>query len=161
MRTESAVIATPLGRSRAQTVDTWRPQAVPFGSYADRVRFTKRTPSAESQVIPRSKAVALLNQSDLNGKSLALVLVADDGTAVVAGSVHANADDLVFEHGGDPSRFVLPDDAIERIRPVAPEVSEILKGADYFLSLSVGNHDEMPDGKGERTELKWPGGGAV
>ena len=101
------------------------------------------------------------NRSDLNGKSLALVLVADDGTAVVAGTVVASADDLVFEYGDDPSRFVLPDDALERIRPVAPEVSEILKGADYFLSLSVGNHNEIPVGGGERTGLRWPGGGAV
>ena len=111
---------------------------------------------SEGLATPRSSVPDLLTQTDVSGKSLTLVLVADDGTAVVTGKVFVFGDDLVFEHGDEPFRFTLPDDALERIRSVAPEASEILNGADYFLSLSVGNHDEIPPGNSERTGLKWP-----
>ena len=98
----------------------------------------------------------------MHEKSLTLLLVSDDdGTAVITGTVLSVSDGLIFEHGGTPSQFALPDDALERIRPVDASLREIIGEADFMLSLTVGQLDEAPSEDAEATGLKWPGGGAV
>jgi hypothetical protein len=103
----------------------------------------------------------MLKKSDVLNRPLALLLVSDnDGTAVETGVVREVGGGLEFEHGGEPPSFPLPPDALERIRPVDPENAEvraILGGADFVLTLTVG---DLPEGRsseeGIPTGLKWP-----
>lgn len=102
----------------------------------------------------------MVEPAQLVGKRLALLLIGEDehgqdDCAIFAGIVRQDGSRLVLDRDDGP--FELRDEWIERIRPVEAQVKDILLGADYVLSLSVGN---LPGGAStaelEPTGLKWP-----
>ncbi|MEM1054667.1 MAG: hypothetical protein AAGI52_04005 [Bacteroidota bacterium] len=94
---------------------------------------------------------------NLDGASLVLLLVDDDeGTAMVKGTLRVEADGLHLEHRAG-SRFPLPEDTLDRLRPVG-EARMIVGEVDYLLVLSIG---PLPDDATEiqPTGLRWPTSG--
>lgn len=73
-----------------------------------------------------------------------------DDVAVVTG-VLTEVDDSYFLHrGGEQSPFRIHDEWLVRICEVQPENKDLLMGADFQLSLSVGNlaDDDLVSYKG-------------
>lgn len=70
-----------------------------------------------------------MNMDDLNGKSIALVLMGEDATgeddcAVFRGTAQCAGTDLHFVRDGVD--FCVPAETLDRIRPTNPEVKDIL-----------------------------------
>lgn len=80
----------------------------------------------------------------------------EDDWAVFSGAL-AQGPSGLFQDRGTKPRFEIREEWIERIKPVGSDLKDILLGAEYCLSLSVG-----PIPEGETTEsyvctgLKWP-----
>ncbi len=103
----------------------------------------------------------MISPSEINGHSLALILVGDDKDGeeqwiVVYGICQLNGTDLLFIHNKTKASFPIPNEYLERVQKVNDEVSSIIK-AEYCIFLSVGN---LPDDANEseyiKTGLKWP-----
>jgi hypothetical protein len=99
--------------------------------------------------------------AEVDGKPFALLLCAEteDGEndwAVFPGIARVRDGTLFLERSGNDPDVEIRPEWHHLIRPVKPEVRQILLGADYSLSLSVGN---LPDDAGPEylsTGLKWP-----
>jgi hypothetical protein len=95
---------------------------------------------------------------EINGKPFTLWLTDEaDESVVYSGIARLKASGLFLERDQQPP-FEIRSEWYERIRTVtSEEVRKILRGADYFLHLLVGN---LPDESGsegfEKTGLKWP-----
>jgi hypothetical protein len=81
--------------------------------------------------------------SYLHDEKFAVIMVEDngseDGDWVVLWGIAKWRDGHVFVHRGmDTPEFPVPDNALDRIKPVNADVRDILEGAEYFVSLSVG-----------------------
>lgn len=101
-----------------------------------------------------------MNLSPYHDRRIALLLCAEtpDGEkdwAVFPGVVRVRGDALVLERPGDQPDIELPREWYERIQPVAETVREILQGADYVISLSVGPVPADSSGFAP-FGLKWP-----
>ena len=98
----------------------------------------------------------------LHDRKFAVIMVEDDGTedgdwVVLAGVAKWRDGALSVHRGMDTPEFPIPDTALDRIRPVAPEDKEILYHADYSVSLSVGPipTDDDPAAY-DHTGFRWP-----
>ena len=98
----------------------------------------------------------------LKDKVLALIATATDekgqeDVAVFTGTIRLSGERLFFDRGPDSKQFEIPSHWIGRFDPVVPEVKDILMGADYSISVSVGNLQHGTDLTGfESMGLKWP-----
>jgi len=96
------------------------------------------------------------------GKSVALVMMGhnesgEDDWTVVKGHLTQDGDTLMFVHGGNPDRFPLPDDALDRINPTDVDTKVTLLDADLAIYLSVGPTPEGNEKLGYiKTGLHWP-----
>lgn len=102
----------------------------------------------------------MVKPAQLVGRRLALLLQGEDEQgqddwAVFTGTVREDGGRLFLDR--EQGALDLQKDWIERVQPVEPEVSEVLLGADYVLSLSVGTLPDDVSAEGlEPTGLKWP-----
>lgn len=95
------------------------------------------------------------------GKPFCVLLIGttvdgEDEGAVFSGTLKQNESGLYLDRGESPP-FEIDPEWIERIKPVGPDIKDILLNAEYYLSLSVG---QIPEGESTEsyvaTGLKWP-----
>jgi hypothetical protein len=99
--------------------------------------------------------------SQLDGKPIGLLAWAEtpdgeDECAVYAGTARVRGGGLWIEWSGDEPDFEVRSEWLERIRLVDAELGPMLLGAQYVLSLRIGN---LPESGAEGylpTGLKWP-----
>jgi len=99
-----------------------------------------------------------INLEHIDGKRFTLLLMStsaegDDDWAVLPG-VARHEDGCLFIDRG-PRAFEVRAEWIERVQPVDPELRRLLRGAEYYLALTVGHLDDDPAGY-VPTGLKWP-----
>jgi hypothetical protein len=85
----------------------------------------------------------MIDLSHIHERKFAVILVEDDDTedgkwTVVAGVAKWRDGHLFVHRGTDVPDFPIPDDTLHRVKPVHPEVRQILEGADFSITLSVG-----------------------
>jgi len=79
----------------------------------------------------------------IHDKKCAVIFVEDDGTedgawTVLTGVAKWRDGHLFVHRGMDVPEFPIPDDTLDRVKPVQPEVRDVLEEADYCTMLSVG-----------------------
>ena len=84
----------------------------------------------------------------VHDKKFAVILVEDDGTkdgkwTVVTGVAKWRDGHLFVHRAMDVSEFPIPDETLDRVKPVLPQVREILEDAEFCLTLTVG---PLPEG---------------
>lgn len=94
--------------------------------------------------------LAMPDFSLIHDKKFAVVLVEDDETedgkwTVLVGVAKWRDGHLFVHHGMDIPEFPIPDDTLDRVKPVLPEVRETLEQADYFTMLTFGPLPEDAD----------------
>jgi hypothetical protein len=98
----------------------------------------------------------------LHDRKFAVIMVEDDGTedgdwVVLSGIAKWRDGQLTIDRGMDVPEFPIPDTALDRIKPVAPEVRHILYDADYSVTLSVGPIPPDEDAASfDHTGFRWP-----
>jgi hypothetical protein len=98
----------------------------------------------------------------LHDKKLAVILVGDDGTEdgewiVLAGVAKWRGGQLFMHRGMNAPEFLIPEETVERIKPVAPDVRDVLEDADYSVVLTVGPIPEDVDPATLiQTGFRWP-----
>ena len=89
-------------------------------------------------------------------------MVDDDGSkdgdwVVMTGIAKWQNGHLSLYRGEDTPEFPIPDDTLDRIKPVASEVREILGDAEYSIMLSVGPiPDDVDPSTLNHTGFTWP-----
>jgi len=86
----------------------------------------------------------------IHGKKFAVIFVEHDGTedgkwTVLTGVAKWRDGHLFVHRGMDVPEFPVPDNTLDRVKPVLPEVREMLEEADYCTMLSVGPLPEDTD----------------
>ena len=97
--------------------------------------------------------------SEILNRKLAIVAwkTGEDGNrevAVFTGIVKMFDSTYFLDRGEGEPLFEIFDDWLPRIKSVSDDISDILMGAEYHLSLSVGDADD--EGPFKETGLKWP-----
>ncbi len=100
-----------------------------------------------------------INLGDISGKAFALLLTSttpagEDEWAVMPGLARLESGKLFIDRGPRP-RFEVRPEWIGRIKPVDRPLRGILRGADYYLALTVGHVGEVSADL-EPTGLRWP-----
>ena len=124
--------------------------------------FLRPAPQVNVVARPRHGVERLMNQQDLEGKTLTLLLMGktqggEEDWAVFGGTVRLEAGLPYLDRGLENPRVEIREEWLERIKPVSPDLAETLLGAAFYLPLSVGNLD----GEGNEAGLvpfglKWP-----
>ena len=89
-------------------------------------------------------------------------MVDDNGTEdgewiVLTGIANWKNGHLSVYRGEDTPEFPVPDNTLDRIKTVAPEVREILEEAEYSVTLSVGPiPDDLDPSTLNHTGFTWP-----
>ncbi len=102
-----------------------------------------------------------MDLSEYDGKQFALLLCGetDDGEddwAVFPGVARVRHGALFLErHGDKPDIEILPEWQ-DRIRPTNDKTKQILQGASYYVSLTVGKKPDEKDAGYVPTGLQWP-----
>jgi hypothetical protein len=100
--------------------------------------------------------------SHLHDKKFAIIMIEDDGSeegdwVVISGFAKWRNGHLFLHREMDIPEFPVPDEALDRINLVSADVRDILEGAAYSITLSVG---PIPDGIDPATLIhtgfKWP-----
>jgi hypothetical protein len=102
-----------------------------------------------------------MNLDYLTGKKFAIWAVSEKKTSETDSAVFSGiarwADGHLFLDRDDNVSFQLPDDTLERIKPVPAEVADILLEAEFYVSLYIA---PLPDDANPKeylnTGLKWP-----
>ena len=94
----------------------------------------------------------MIDLTHIHDKKFAMILFQDDGTedgqwTVVAGVAKWRDGHLFVHRGMDIPEFPVPDDTLDRVKPVLPEVREILEDAEFSIMLTVG---PLPEGADPR-----------
>lgn len=105
-----------------------------------------------------------IDLQELDSRPFALLLCGtdesgEDDWVAFGGVARCKENGLFLERGRGQSDFEIRPEWYDRIRSIDGEVKEILNGADYVLSLSVGNLEDDPNGTYLPTGLKWPQSG--
>jgi hypothetical protein len=104
----------------------------------------------------------MVNIEDIHEKVLAMVAWHEraDGSddVVVFIGIAQWADGKLTMHFDSPqSLFEVPDELLDRITPVPPEMRKDLREADYYFNVIIGDlSDEEDKTKLLSTGLKWP-----
>jgi hypothetical protein len=104
----------------------------------------------------------MVDLSNVNGRCLAMIAWGKtaDGekdVAVFSGIAVWDGSVLTMRREPETASFAIPAEWYARLRPVEAGLKEMLLGADYCFSVSVGNLDEEDDSSGFRnTGLTWP-----
>ena len=104
----------------------------------------------------------MIDTTSLEGKVLALIATGttetgEQETVVFTGTMRRVEGNLTFERGPNGMQFNIPSDWCDRIKVVVPELSDILCGADYCVTLAVGNIKEGENiSQFKLIGLKWP-----
>src|SRR3954451_8828735 len=97
----------------------------------------------------------------VHNKSFAIIMVADDGSEAgdsvfLTGTTKWRDGNLFVHCGMDIPEFPIPDDALDRVKEVSAEVRDILEGADYSITLTVGPiPDDVDPAKLLHTGFRW------
>jgi hypothetical protein len=100
--------------------------------------------------------------SHIQNRKFAIIMVEDDGSkdggwVVMTGIAKWQNGHLSLYRGEDIPEFPIPDDTLDRIKLVAPEVKEILEEAEYSIMLSVGPiPDNIDPSTLNHTGFTWP-----
>ena len=103
-----------------------------------------------------------MNVADLTGKKLALVAFSEDKegeteAAVFTGIARWTNGHMYMDRGEGQKPFQVPDDILDRIEPVPANISDIVMGADFFVTTYIWPlPDDADAGQYEDTGLKWP-----
>lgn len=109
----------------------------------------------------------MLDLAHIHDKKFAVIFVEDDGTedgawTVLTGVAKWREGHLFVHRGMDVPEFPIPDDTLDRVKPVQPEVRDVLEEADYCTMLSVGPIPEDADpSEFTHTGLRLPREGEV
>lgn len=101
----------------------------------------------------------------IHDKKFAVIIVEDNGTEngawyVLAGVAKWRDGHLFVDRGIDAPEFSIPDDTLDRVKPVQPDVRGVLEEADYYTMLSLGPLPEDADpSEFTHTGLKLPSDG--
>ena len=79
----------------------------------------------------------------IHDKKFAVIFVEDDGTehgkwTILTGVAKWRDEHLFVHRGLDVPEFPIPDDTLDRVKPVLPEVRGMFDEADYYTMLFVG-----------------------
>lgn len=96
----------------------------------------------------------MIDLAFIHNKRFSIIFVEDDGTEegrwiVVTGIAKWREGHLFVQRSIDFPEFPIPDDTLDRVKPVAPSIREILDNADFCTMLTVGplppdiNADEL------------------
>jgi hypothetical protein len=98
-----------------------------------------------------------MNYQELNGKSLALLLAAEDEDwSVLSGVVRQEGGALLLDRGANEQPFLIQPEWIDRIKPVPTDLMETLMNAE-FLPFNVGTLPDNADSSDYiHTGLKLP-----
>jgi hypothetical protein len=102
-----------------------------------------------------------MNQSELDGKTLTLLLMGETQTgeqdwSVFRGTVRAEAAALYLDRGASEPRVEIREEWLARVKPVTPDLAETLLRSELYLPLSVGNVANEAVGDLVPLGLKWP-----
>jgi hypothetical protein len=98
----------------------------------------------------------------IHNKKLAIIMIEKNGDedsegVVITGIAKWQNGHLSVYRGEDTPEFPIPDDTLDRIKLVAPEVKDILEEAEYSIMLSVGPIPEKVDPNTlNYTGFTWP-----
>jgi hypothetical protein len=86
----------------------------------------------------------------IHDKKFAVIFVEDDGTeegacTVLTGVAKWREGHLFVHRGMDVPEFPIPDDTLDRVKQVQPEIRDVLEEADYWTMLLVGPIPEDAD----------------
>lgn len=92
----------------------------------------------------------MFDLAHLHDKKFAVILIEDDGSEdgawiVLTGVAKWREGHLFVHRGKDAPEFPIPDDTLDRVKPVHPEARDVLEEADYYTVLSVGPIPEDAD----------------
>jgi hypothetical protein len=92
----------------------------------------------------------MLDFTHIHDKKFAVIFIEDDGTedgkwTILVGVAKWRDGHLSIYRGLDAPEFPIPDDTLDRVKPVLPEVRETLEQADYCTMLTVGPLAEDAD----------------
>lgn len=79
----------------------------------------------------------------IHSKKFAMILVEHDGTedgdwTILTGVAKWRDGHLFVHRGMDIPEFPIPDETLDRVKSVSPEIRSILEDADFYTMLSVG-----------------------
>jgi hypothetical protein len=104
----------------------------------------------------------MANIKDLNGKKLAVIAMGNnrkgkEEAAVFSGIGLWNNGHLYLDRGKNKKPFQVPDEVLDRIKPVPDKIRDIVLDAEYYIPMSIG---PLPDDANPKdyvkTVLKWP-----
>lgn len=104
----------------------------------------------------------MVNPADVHGRRLAMIACGEtpdgrDDVRVFAGIANWDGTHLTVLRQPEPSSFQVPDDWLDRLKPVAPELRATLLDAEYCFSVTIGPIPEDANmAEYLRTRLKWP-----
>ena len=103
-----------------------------------------------------------MNLDYLTGRKLAILAVGDDekgetDAAVFTGLARWANGHLYLDREDNQKPFEIPDDTLDRIKPVPPTVTDIFLDAEFYIPMSIGPLPDDEDTKRYlQTGLKWP-----
>lgn len=88
--------------------------------------------------------------SFVHDRKFAVILIEDDGSedgawTVLSGVAKWREGHLFVHRGLDVPEFPIPDHTLDRVKPVPPDLREMLEEASFFTMLSVGPFPEGAD----------------
>jgi hypothetical protein len=104
----------------------------------------------------------MVDPAAIHGRRIAMIAWGEkrDGSedvAVFAGIANWDGAHLTMLRQPEGTVFPVPDEWLERLEPVDPTVKDILLGAEYCFSVTIGS---LPEGvdlvEYLKTGLKWP-----
>lgn len=89
----------------------------------------------------------MIDFTQVHDKNFAVIFVEDDGTedgkwTILVGVAKWRDGHLSVFRSMDVPEFPIPDDTLDRVKPVLPEAREVLEQADFCTMLFVG---PLPD----------------
>ncbi len=144
----------------SSAVETFKDELAPYKVLKGTIQFPLDKPMPLNLI---KKIVEYLTNHFgwLTGKRLAIIAIGEDDTgkseaAVFTGIARLNEGHLFLDRE-DEVKFQLPDDTIERIKRTPSDISKIVLGAEFFVTMSIG---PIPEGEDPndyiKTGLKWP-----
>jgi hypothetical protein len=103
-----------------------------------------------------------MKYEELTGKKLALIAWGEDengkdDVVVFTGIARWENRHIYLDRKGKRKSFQVPDDVLERIKPVPAKIADIVLGAEFFLSMTIGSIPKDANPKDYiKTGLKWP-----
>lgn len=92
----------------------------------------------------------MIDPAEIHGKRIAMIAWGEKGAggddvAVFTGIADWDGRRLIMRREPDSSSFAIPDEWLDRLKAVEPDLKETLLGAEFHFSVTVGNLPDSED----------------